>query len=172
MVTKITGAMLDHVERDEDNTGDVVFRFSETMRLVMRSSDHWAVISKRAVLAFESRYSLRLYEILALRKGLNHKTSEVFPIDDLRLRLGVPAERLLAWSDFRRFVLENSIAEIGQLTGLDVSYQPIKRGRSVAAIDTHVAREGRPRPQGGGARTGIFSRRPPARGAKAPWRPS
>jgi hypothetical protein len=130
----ISGPMLDHVKRDHDDAGDVAFRFSETMRLVMANSDHWAVISKRAVLAFESRYALRLYEILALRQGLHHKTSEVFPLDDLRLRLGVSAGTLGRWQDIKRRALEPAIAEVNHLSGLSVRCQAILRGRAVVAV--------------------------------------
>jgi Initiator Replication protein len=133
-VTTITGPMLDHVEQDHDDTGNLVYRFSETMRRVMALSDHWAVLSKRAVLAFESRYALRLYEILALRQGLQHKTSEVFPLDDLRLRLGVPAGTLPRWQDLKRRALEPAIAEVNQLSGLSVKCQAILLGRAVTAV--------------------------------------
>lgn len=130
----ISGPMLDHVVRDHEDTGELVFRFSETMRQIMEDSDHWAVISKRAVLAFESRYSLRLYEIISLRSGLEHKVSEVFTLEDLRLRLGVPDGRLDRWDMLKRKALEPAIAEVNQLSAFSVSYEPIKRGRSVAAV--------------------------------------
>ena len=134
LLSTISGPMLDHVVRDHEDTGELVFRFSETMRQVMQDSDHWAVLSRRAVLAFESRYSLRVYEILALRQGLEHKASEVFTLEDLRLRLGVPDGRLDRWDMLKRKALEPAIAEVNQLSAFAVSYEPIKRSRSVVAV--------------------------------------
>ncbi|MFN3876350.1 MAG: DUF6089 family protein, partial [Flavobacteriales bacterium] len=43
------------------------------------------------------RYALRLHELVALRVNLERKASEVFKLDDLRARLGVPAGKLVAW---------------------------------------------------------------------------
>jgi len=130
----ISGPLLDYVDRAHDDAGDLIYRFSEPMRMVMADSDHWAVISKRAVLAFESRYSLRLYEIIALRAPLEHKASEVFELEDLRRRLGVPDGKLDRWDMLKRFALEPAIAEVSQLSPFSISYEQIKRGRSVAAV--------------------------------------
>ena len=130
----VTGALLSSVERDLDDRGDLEWTFSPALRLVFANSEHWAVLSKRAVMAFESRYSLRLYEIIALRSGLDHKTSETFDIESLRARLGVPVDKMHEWFDLRRFALEPAIAEVNQLAGFKMSYEAIKRGRSVAAV--------------------------------------
>ena len=128
-----TGPMLADVERDlegdEKDPALIRWEFSPVMRLVMSGSDHWAALSKKAVLAFESRYALRLYEILSLRKNLTHKNTEVFELDDLRQRFGIEPGKLQAFSDFRKYALEPAIAEVNQLTGLRVSYELIKRGR-------------------------------------------
>jgi len=130
----ITGPLLDYVARDEDDHGDLEWSFSRVLRAVFANSNHWAVLSKRAVMAFESRYSLRLYELLALRSGLDHKTTEIFSLDDLRARLGAPDGKLAEWFDFRRKALEPAIAEVNHLAGFWVSYEPIKRGRSVTSV--------------------------------------
>ena len=138
----VSEALLSRVERDEDDRGELVWRFGETLRTVFANSDHWAVLSKRAVLAFESRYALRLYEIVALRSGLDHKTSENFLLDELRSRLGVPAGKLNTWPHLRQFALEPAIAEVNQLSGFTVSYEPVKRRRSVAAITLSWTQKG------------------------------
>lgn len=130
----ISGPLLDYVARDEDDRGDLEWSFSRVLRTVFANSDHWAVLSRRAVMAFESRYALRLYEMLALRAGLDHKTTETFPLDDLRSRLGVPVGKLARWVHLRQFAIEPAIAEVNQLAGFRVSYEPVKRGRSVAAV--------------------------------------
>lgn len=130
----ISGPLLDYVARDEDDRGDLEWSFSRVLRTVFANSEHWAVLSRRAVMAFESRYSLRLYELIALRAGLDHKTAETFALDDLRARLGVPADALTTWSNFRVVALDPAIAEVNQLAGFRVAYEPVKRGRSVASV--------------------------------------
>ena len=129
------GPLLSDVERDIDEAaGELRFQLSPVMRLVLARSNHWAALSRQATLAFESRYSLRLYEILSLRKGLDHKHEEVFTIEDLRARLGVPVGKLDRWQDIKRVALEPAIAEVNHLTGLTVRYLPIKQSRSVVSV--------------------------------------
>ncbi|WP_139219321.1 replication initiation protein [Bosea sp. CRIB-10] len=117
-----------------EDAGNLVFRLSPTLRKVLEQSNHWAALSRKAVLAFESRFSLRLYEIVALRSGLERKTSEVFDLDDLRKRLGVEPKTFTRWQDFRRFVLDRALEEVNQLSGFTVTWEPVKRGRSFAAV--------------------------------------
>ena len=130
-----SGPILSDVERDDDDQTDteVRFEFSPTLRRVIADSTHWATISRRAVLAFESKYSLQLYMYLSLRAGL-HKTSEEITVDDMREILGVPAGALPRWQDFKRRALEPAISEINHLAGFRAGYMPIKRGRKTAGI--------------------------------------
>lgn len=117
-----------------EEAGNLVFRLSPTLRKVLEKSNHWAALSRKAVLAFESRYALRLYEIVALRSGLEHKHTETFSLADLRRRLGVAPKTFDRWQDFRRFVLGRAVAEVNQLSGFAVSYEPVKKGRAFAAV--------------------------------------
>jgi hypothetical protein len=130
-----SGPILSDVERDDDDQLDaeIRFEFSPTLRRVIADSTHWAAISRRAVLAFESKYALRLYMYLSLRAGLR-KTSEELTIDDMREVLGVPLGALSRWQDFRRFALDKAVAEINHLAGFRAAYQPIKHGRKIAGI--------------------------------------
>ena len=114
--------------------GAIVFRLSATLRRMLQQSNHWALLSRRVLLSFESRYALRLYEVISLRVGLDHKTNEIFPLDDLRLRLGVPAKQFPRWQDLRRYVVERAVSEVNQLSGLLIGYEPIRAGKGVAAV--------------------------------------
>lgn len=129
-----SGPLLSYVWRPKDDQGSIEWRFSSALKLIFANSDHWAILSKRAVMAFESRYSLRLYEIVALRSGLDHKTSEVFDLETLRDRFGVPVGKLATWNHFHLKALDPAIAEINQLAGFNVGYEPVKKGRAVAAV--------------------------------------
>jgi hypothetical protein len=131
--TKV-GPLLSDVERDEDSDGELRFELSPVLREVLRVSNHWAVLSRQAVNAFQSRYSLRLYELVSLRVGLDRVQSETFTIDDLRKLFGVPSGKLTTWSNLRMKVLDTSVAEVSHLTGLMVRYEPVKRGKAVTAV--------------------------------------
>ena len=140
------GPLLSDLERDMDFAGEIRFQLSPVLRTVLAQSNYWAVLSRRAVLACESRYALRLYEIVAIRAGLVAKTSETFSIDELRDRLGIASGKLPRWNELRRFALELAIAEVNQLSGFEVAYEPIKRGRSIRGVSlswSHLDASGR-----------------------------
>lgn len=125
------------------HAAEIRFEFSATLRQVIASSTHWAAISRRAVLAFESKYSLRFYLFLSLRAGLR-KTSEDFDLADLRRILGIEAGTLTRWQDFRRFVLDKAQAEINHLAGFRMGYEPIKRGRKYVGVKLIWGKKDRP----------------------------
>lgn len=131
----ISGPLIDYVARDEDDHGILEWSFGRALRDAVANSDRWAVLSRRVVMAFESRYALRLYELMALRSGLKHKTTEQFTLDELRTRLGVPTGKLSSWVHLRQRAIDPAIAEINQLAGFSVSYTTVKKGRAIAAIN-------------------------------------
>ena len=133
-----TGAFLSHIERDLDaERGELLFEFSRTMRYVFARSAYWAILDRRATLAFESRYAIRLYELMTLRSGLDRRVSETFELDDLRHRLGVPDGKLTRWIHLRQFAIEKAVAEVNHISAFKVRWEPIKHGRSVAAVRFH-----------------------------------
>jgi hypothetical protein len=130
-----SGPILSDVEREPDSLDDaeIRFEFSPALRRVIADSTHWAAVSRRAVLSFESRYSLRLYLFLSLRANLR-KVSEELSLDDLREMLGVPVNALPRWQDVKRRALDPAVAEINQLAGFHAAHTPIKRGRRVVGV--------------------------------------
>lgn len=132
------GPMLADLEREVDEGSEpaiVSWEFSPVTRVLLSTSDHWAALSRQAVLAFESRYALRLYEIVSLRGGLQFKRKERFDLDDLRRRLGVEPGKLERWVHLKQRVLDPAVAEVTHLSGLAISYEVVKTGRKVTAID-------------------------------------
>jgi hypothetical protein len=130
-----SGPLLADVEREEDDldAAEIRFTFSATLRRVIASSAHWAAVSRRAVLAFESRYALRLYLLLSRRANMRN-TSETIDLDDLRALLGVPPGKLSRWQDIKRRALDPAIAEVSHLAGFRAAYLPIKQGRRITGV--------------------------------------
>ncbi|PYG25031.1 replication initiation protein [Pelagimonas varians] len=130
-----SGPILSDFEREPDSLDDaeIRFEFSPAMRQVIADSTHWAAVSRRAVLAFESKYSLRLYLHIGLRVN-HHQTSEELSIDELRGILGISPNTLPRWQDVKRRALEIAIAEINQLAGFTAAYTPLKRGRRIVGV--------------------------------------
>lgn len=130
-----SGPILSDVEREAEDLADaeIRFEFSPALRRVIGSSTHWAAVSRRAVLAFESKYSLRLYLFLSLRARLR-KTGADFDLDELREILGLRPDTLSRWQDLRRYALDPAVAEISHLAGFHAAYMPVKRGRKVTGV--------------------------------------
>jgi Initiator Replication protein len=139
-----SGQFLTDVERDLDAAaGELLYRFSNSVRYVVKNSHHWAAISLRAVLAMEGKYSVPLYQLLALYVS-RRQVSETFDLEDLRARLGVGRDKLARWKDFRVRVLEPAVAEICHLTPFTVTWEEVKRGRAVTAVRFGWAKKDKP----------------------------
>lgn len=130
-----SGPLLADVEREDEylDAAEIRFTFSATLRRVIGDSQHWAAISRRAVLAFESKYALRLYVFLARRANMRQTTEEL-ELDDMRDLLGLRPGTLERWQDLRRFALDPAIAEVSHLAGFHAAYTPIKRGRRITGV--------------------------------------
>jgi len=118
----------------DSKSAELRFRFSPALRTAVAQSRHWACLSRRAVLTFESRYTLALYSYLALRANRRNTSEDPISVGELRRLLNVPDGKLTNWSDLRRFALDRAKAEINQLAGFSFGYEEIKVGRKVGKV--------------------------------------
>jgi len=123
------------IEELDDEARSVVFwRFSEPMRRVMQASDHYAEMQQQAVLAFESRYSVTLYEYGCLLYHRQHPTWQG-TLAELRELLGVPAGTYRDWTDLNRFTLGIAKSEIDHIAPFTLTWRESRRGRAVVAVE-------------------------------------
>ena len=126
----------------------------------MQGSDHYAAMSRAAVLAFESRYAVTLYERGALLYSRRDPTWRG-TVDELREIMGVPVGRYRDWGDIRRKVVEPACAEVNLLAefacgwkveqgprskvlAVELWFRPKDRTeRTAAEHELETAREGR-----------------------------
>lgn len=88
------------------------------------------------ILMMKSQYSIRLYELLKSYKNMVIKKIE---LDKLYRMLMIDKNLYYKkYTNFRRTVLERAIEEINEFTDLNVTYSPIKRGRSIQAIEFYI----------------------------------
>ena len=122
------------IEETDDAEGAVVwFQFSEAARAAMQGSDHYASLNRAAVLAFESRYAVTLYErgcLLVGRRDRNWRGT----VAELREVLGVPPDTYPNWTDLRRFTLDRAMVEVNHLAPFTVSVGETRRGRQVVEV--------------------------------------
>lgn len=123
-------------KRPLNDNGPKVFRwkFGESLREAFGASEIWALLERQAIMSMTSRYAMRLYEITALRGSLKYKTSEVFSLDDMRARLGVPEGKLRTWDQLWRRAIEPAMKEVTQLTRYNLEAVPIKEGRAYTQV--------------------------------------
>ncbi len=83
--------------------------------------------------ALRSKYSIRLYEMVEKRIGLN-KPSEYFTVEEFRGLMGVPPKKLPRFADFNKHCLKPALQEVNQLTDFEIKLGVIKRGRAVEKL--------------------------------------
>ena len=137
------------IEETDDAEGAIVwFQFSEAARAAMQASDHYACLNRAAVLAFESRYAVTLYERGCLLVGRRDRIWRG-TVAQLRELLGVSPDTYANWTDLRRFTLDRAVSEVNHLAAFTVSVGERRRGRQV--IEVALAFEAKPPASAGAA---------------------
>lgn len=119
---------------DGREQGWIEWEFTPEARALIRESETYAVLNRQAVLGFRSAYSLRLYEMGALRI---HRRQPIWRGDmtSLRASLGIPSEVYTDFAQLRRKVLEVAKQEIDQLAHFTVVWREIRDGRKVVELE-------------------------------------
>lgn len=86
-----------------------------------------------STLPMKSSYSFRTYELLKSYAFTRHHT---FDIDELKSVLA--ATNYVNFKDFRRYVLEVATKEINQYTDIEITWEPIKKGRKVIQVRFNI----------------------------------
>lgn len=119
-------------EEDQDD-GYFYYTFPPDLLAVISQSKAWATIKSHIMYALRSKYSIRLYEMVERRIGLN-KQHEEFTIDEFKAMLGVPEGKLERYADFNKYCLKPALEEVNHLTDFVVQIAAIKRGRAVEKL--------------------------------------
>ena len=76
-----------------------------------------------------STYSIRIYELL---KSYAFTKRHEFDLEQLKRSLG--CQHYTRFPDFRRKVIEVAVKEINQYTDLEVSWEPVTKGKKVIGV--------------------------------------
>lgn len=120
LVAPVLAYRLEHLE--DDDRARVWWEFSEPARTAMQGSDYYAALNRGTLLAFESRYSITLYErgcLLVGRRDPRWRGT----VDEFREIMGMPAGKYQNWGDIRRFVLDRAVSEVNQLADFVAGYR-------------------------------------------------
>lgn len=137
--TFITGLIDIAIIKSDPESGliKIKWKFSEPFRNMAFRSRYWAILDHQISLSMNSRYALRLYEILSLRIGLTHKNKEFFSIQEIRNRLGVKEGKLERWTHLYNRAILPAIIEINEKARFNIKINPRKCGRSIIGIEFH-----------------------------------
>ncbi|NRD71616.1 replication initiation protein [Psychrobacter okhotskensis] len=86
--------------------------------------------------SMDSIYSVRLYELLVQWKAA--KQTPMFELEKFRGQLGVEVNEYKAMCDFKKRVLQVAINEINEKSDIKISYEQVKKGRSIAGFKFEV----------------------------------
>jgi plasmid replication initiation protein len=124
--------------RVSPKSGKITFKFDEDMqKYLMGLYTSYTQYSLLCVLPMRSAYSIRLYELLKSYAGINSKD---FEIEELKGKLCTP---YVNFFDVRRKVLDVATKEINLYTDIEITWEPITKGRKVVKVHfTIKQREG------------------------------
>lgn len=116
--------------RINKGSGKITVRLDEDIqKYVIGLFDNFTQYELLSTLPMKSSYSFRIYELLKSYAFTKHHT---FDIDDLKSKLA--AANYVNFKDFRRYVLEVATKEINLYTDLEISWEPIKKGKKVIQV--------------------------------------
>jgi hypothetical protein len=121
------------IDRGSDDGAMVRFRFSPEVTEMLKHSETYAVLESRAVLGFQSKYGMALYEIGCQLSGRRNPTASLSVVK-LRELVNAPAGKLLDWNDFRKRVLMPAQDEIDQLAHFTFEWEEMRQGRKVVGV--------------------------------------
>lgn len=90
------------------------------------------------VMSMRSQYSIRVYELLKSHENQYIDIGVEYTLEELRKIWMIDDDKYAKWFDFKRYVLDTAVKEINKLTDVFVSYNPIKTGRSVTAVQFFI----------------------------------
>lgn len=114
-----------------DGEGVIELTFSPKLKPYLLQLKEYTSYRLSNVLALNSTYSIRLYELMKKWEFLG--TWE-YPLEDLRGKLGVEEGTYPKYSNFKVRVLSRAVEEVNKKTDFYISFEEIKKGRSVERI--------------------------------------
>lgn len=122
------------------NSDKITIRFDRDLLpflINLKDSGNFTQYELFPVLAFKCKFSFRFYELFKSWESLGYY---VIGVDELRSIL-VMGDAYPKFADFRRYVIDQALAEINKYTDLEVEYSPILHGRKVDEVSFSIKRK-------------------------------
>lgn len=113
------------------STGLVALYLSEEVISMIKCLDeHFTQYYLDNVSEFDSKYSLRVYELVSKWRKVGH--TEKYAYEDLRAKLGVELKEYKTMSLFKANVLDKALLELNEKSDLKIKYEQFRTGRSIS----------------------------------------
>ena len=111
--------------------GAVVITWTdEVLKYISSLQNRFTTYKLRHIAELQSSHSIRLYELLMKFSSTGER---VIYLDDFKSALGI-SDKYPTFKELNRRVIKASVDELNQRSDLVISYETIKKGRSVAAL--------------------------------------
>lgn len=102
----------------------------DVLKYISQLKSRFTTYKIRSIANLQSGHSIRIYELL-MRFNATH--ARIIKIDDFRSALGL-GDKYKQFKILNRDVIKPSIAELNQRSDLTITFDTIKKGRTVAAL--------------------------------------
>ena len=111
--------------------GSVIITWSDdVLKYISSLQSRFTSYKLRYIATLQSGHSIRLYELLMKFKSTGER---VIYLNDFKSSLGL-SDKYYQFKELNKFVIKPSIKELNERSDLIVSYEAIKKGRSVVAL--------------------------------------
>ena len=114
-----------------DGEGVIELTFSPKLKPYLLQLKEYTSYRLSNILSLNSTYSIRLYELMKKWEFLGQWE---YPVEDLRGKLGVEEGKYPKYSNFKARVLLRAVEEVNEKTEFYITFEEIKKGRSVDKI--------------------------------------
>lgn len=104
----------------------------DVLQFVTALERHFTSYELEQVSGLDSKYSVRLYELLSAWR--TQGKTPVFSVEDIRNRFGVEEKEYPKMEAFKRRVLDLAVNELSLKTDIQVSYEQHKEGRKIVGF--------------------------------------
>lgn len=123
-----------------DGNGNLTLMLSNQIKPYVIALDKWFTQYQLGnILAMQSFYSIRLYELIKCQDGITREEKEFHEFSLEYLRQFFCCEKKYKQNkDFKKNVIEVAVREINELTDISLYTEYIKTGRAITAVRFHI----------------------------------
>ncbi len=123
--------------KDESGNAAIQFLFSQSLQPFLLNLREYVAINFLEVIPLKSTFSIRMFQVFRAHRDrmgkYQNRSTLRYDLEDFKGLLGVEG-KYDDYRNLRKKVLEVIIKEINEHTSIEITYKPLKKGRSVAAV--------------------------------------